>query len=287
MGASIATDTAASDSSETATITGDLYAGGFASVSPPARADAAVRSVTWLLDGKIVPGESGTDLVLPADSAGRALTAEVAIDVLPIGMRLRHIADAAGEIAAASGSVFEAPVPTISGVPKPGSTLVAQPGAWLPAGARAYQWLRDGAAIEGGTARTHVVTADDLGRGLSVRITGTLDGYVPAHRTSAVLAVPLAPFPAAPPPEVRGTPRVGTELSVDLTGWMPQPTELSYQWLRTGTPIASAHAATYRLTSDDIGAQLSVVVTARATGYLPVVVTSTLTPIVEDAPPAR
>lgn len=71
--------------------------------------------------------------------------------------------------------------PTVTGSAKVGKTLTAKPGKWEPADVTlTYQWLRDGAPIEGATAQTYEITADDRGTALSVRVTATQEGNVNA-----------------------------------------------------------------------------------------------------------
>jgi subtilisin family serine protease len=67
--------------------------------------------------------------------------------------------------------------PTISGDPRVGKKLTADPGTWDPAEVDlAYQWLRDGQPIEGATDRKYKVTKADVGTTLSVRVTATAEG---------------------------------------------------------------------------------------------------------------
>jgi hypothetical protein len=83
-----------------------------------------------------------------------------------------------------------APTPVVSGTARVGGVLAVAPGAWGPAPVDlAYQWLRSGAVIPGATGATYTVTADDAGRLLSVRVTGSKAGRADATRTSAATAV--------------------------------------------------------------------------------------------------
>lgn len=67
--------------------------------------------------------------------------------------------------------------PTISGDPRVGKKLTANPGTWDPADVEiAYQWLRDGQPIEGATGQKYKVTKADAGTTLSVRVTATAEG---------------------------------------------------------------------------------------------------------------
>lgn len=71
--------------------------------------------------------------------------------------------------------------PKIAGSAKVGKTLKANPGRWEPKDvALAYQWLRDGAPIEGATAQTYTVTQADAGTALSVQVTATQEGNINA-----------------------------------------------------------------------------------------------------------
>jgi subtilisin family serine protease len=67
--------------------------------------------------------------------------------------------------------------PTIKGSAKVGKTLTAKPGRWNPADVTlSYQWLRDGAPIEGAASQTYKVTSADVGTALSVQVTATQEG---------------------------------------------------------------------------------------------------------------
>lgn len=82
--------------------------------------------------------------------------------------------------------------PSIAGAVKVGSTVTADAGSWTAGTAFAYQWLADGTPIDGAISADFVIPAELAGRNLSVRVRGTLDGYIPAEATSAVTAVAAA-----------------------------------------------------------------------------------------------
>lgn len=282
VAANIATDTGYQSGGD-ASISGDLYAGGLVTASVPdtdfipARAAVRIESVAWALNGVAVPGQSGTALVLPPDSAGKTLTATVNTNLLPAAMRFAYSATASGPVAAASGSVFTAPIPTIAGQPILGKTLTAQPGAWTPAGTKTYQWYRGGVAIDGQSARQYIVTDADLDHDLTVAVTGTKSGYATAHRASDPVRVELAAFANSPVPTIKGAPRYGVELTAGGGMWRPQPVDVAYQWYRGGAPIADANAPTYTPAADDIGASLTVSTTGTRVGYVPATRTSAAT----------
>ncbi|HJQ07360.1 MAG TPA: ExeM/NucH family extracellular endonuclease, partial [Nocardioides sp.] len=73
--------------------------------------------------------------------------------------------------------------------PRAGDTLTATPGAWGPGTvAFGYQWLADGTPIDGATNATYTVVTGDVGKKISVAVTGSEDGYESSTVTSAETA---------------------------------------------------------------------------------------------------
>lgn len=92
-----------------------------------------------------------------------------------------------------------------------------------------------------------------------------------AGNTSAVgtVDVPAAPGPVAvapvvtAAPQVTGTPRAGERLTATAGAW-DVPVVTGLQWLRDGVPVDGATAPSYLLGRADVGARMSVRVTAAA-----------------------
>ncbi len=106
------------------------------------------------------------------------------------------------------------PTPTIAGGPRIGGTLTATTGTWAPGPvALQVQWLRDGAPIPGATALTYRPVADDLGRTLSVRVTGSKAGYLTQSRTS-VPTRPVIDLATATPERLAGDDRYATAAAI-------------------------------------------------------------------------
>lgn len=78
----------------------------------------------------------------------------------------------------ATGGLPAAPentaAPSITGTAQEGETLTADPGTWTgrETPALAYQWERDGTAIDGATAATYDLVTDDVGAEITVTVTG-------------------------------------------------------------------------------------------------------------------
>lgn len=76
--------------------------------------------------------------------------------------------------------------PTLLGNARVGSKVTAHPGKWSVSGTRySYQWLSNGKAIKGATKKSYTVTANQVGKKLSVRVTATKAGYASAKVTSS------------------------------------------------------------------------------------------------------
>jgi hypothetical protein len=85
--------------------------------------------------------------------------------------------------------------PTVSGTPTVGQTLTCNPGTWGGDGplALAYQWLNDGASIDGATTTTYTVQDSDRGHQIACSETAT-GPRGQATQTSTAVSVP-APSP--------------------------------------------------------------------------------------------
>ncbi|MDR2453066.1 MAG: FG-GAP-like repeat-containing protein [Bifidobacteriaceae bacterium] len=179
----------------------------------------AATSTTYVWKAAGAPVGSGASYTPAAADLGKALT------VTATFQRASHtdLVLASNGLTVLAGRLT-AGTPAVSGTAKVGSALTAAPGTWAPAGvALAYQWLRDGAAITGATAKTYTLVAADQGKKMSVRVTGTLAGYTTASatsaQTSAVAAAGYAPVMSAfaLSPDMTGD-GLGEVLAVDGSG---------------------------------------------------------------------
>jgi hypothetical protein len=191
---------------------------------------------------------------------------------------------AAFAVPAATARSASAPVniavPTISGSAAQSATLTATNGNWNGDQPIAYalQWYRCAtnggscAEIDGATAQSYVVVADDVGKTIRVRVTATN-----ANGQSSSLSAPTStvvsssgPAPVNTSlPVVTGSAAYGATLTTSTGSWTgsPSPT-YAYGWLQCDTsgascnPIPGATSATYRVQAGDVGATLRAQVTA-------------------------
>ncbi|MFT4164662.1 MAG: leucine-rich repeat domain-containing protein [Microlunatus sp.] len=170
-----------------------------------------------------------------------------------------------------------APTPTVSGTARYGSKVSVGGGSWCPAAtSRTFQWLRNGAPIARATGSTYTLTVADIGKKISVRVTGTRTGMSTVVKTSAQVAVAKGVL-GAKTPAITGTAKKGKKLTVKMSAWTPAPVKISYQWLRNGKAIKKATKSSYKLTKKDRKKYISVRVTGTKTGYTTVSRTSAKT----------
>lgn len=75
--------------------------------------------------------------------------------------------------------------PVITGAPRFGSLLTVANGTWPGVTSYAYVWARSGVGIPGATAATYTPGQADVGRVLTVTVTGTGPGLAPGSATTA------------------------------------------------------------------------------------------------------
>ena len=159
---------------------------------------------------------------------------------------------------------------SVTGRPRFRGTAVAASTPWSPAVTLGYQWFLDGAPVAGATGSELALTRKDIGRSLTVLVTGSAPYYASIPVASAPVVVGKALFRTTRP-RLRGIPRAGRVLSVRLKGWKPRPgkkgVKVRYQWMRNGKAIKGAKGATYRVRAKDRGKKISVKVRAKAKGY--------------------
>ena len=122
-------------------------------------------------------------------------------------------------------------------------------GAWLP---YLEPVLLDGAAHDvGHRARDEAGNVSETG---TVRVDAVPQGPAPAARATTA-------------PRITGVPAVGRVLTGSRGTWDLDGVDLAPQWLRDGAPVPGATGWTYRVTADDVGTRLGLVVTATRAGH--------------------
>lgn len=219
-------------------------------VPSTAVAGSAVLTLPVTVDGAVTSGALGVSAQASATTLGSTCT--VCTSSLAVS----------GDPVLAS-----TPTPVVTGTPRVGQTLTANAGTWDAGAVLTYQWNGDGAPLAGATATTYVLTAADLGKRMSVTVTGTRPGFASASRTSAqTTQVSRGVLGAPPVPTIKGKAIVGRVLKARPGRWEAGVT-LRYQWFAGRTAIKGATAKKLKVLGAYRGKRLRVVVTGSLPGY--------------------
>jgi protocatechuate 3,4-dioxygenase beta subunit len=233
----------------------------------------------WMRDGVIIAGATSSSYELTVADLGKAIT----VEATAVKAGYQSAVKSSNPTNAVVGvPLTAAPVPTITGTPQVGKTLTAAAGSWLPATVSlSYQWKRDGVVIAGATNASYVLTAADLGKTITVDVTGSKTGYASTVKTSDATTVVLSGvFTTMPVPTITGVAQVGKTLTAVAGVWAPVADSVSYVWKRDGVVISGATNASYVLTAADLGKTITVDATGSKTGYASTVKTSDATTVV-------
>jgi hypothetical protein len=258
-------------------------------------AQGTALSFQWLVSGNPIPGANDAVFVPPPALAGKKV--QVMVTAKQAGYNtLKKTSAETAAIAKATVAVkppSDSPAnllkvgdPSLTGEGKVGTPVTVDPGSWDNGVTFKYQWLRDGVAITGATARTFVVRLEDFGSTLVARVQGTKTGFVSQVKMSEPLLVAsnLEEVALATPPLVTGEALVGKQLTSKVLSWGPG-VSIRYQWLRNGAPISGATSGTYALQKADINSYISLQLVGVTSGYAPTMrLSNPIGPVLESAP---
>ncbi len=167
--------------------------------------------------------------------------------------------------------------PTIDGTGVVGTMLTSSDPSWDFQGVtNYYQWMRGLSPIAGATSPSYEVTSLDVGKAVSLKVTGRKPGYrdVVTTSTTSITGV-TGPAPTTKTaPSITGSGRVGETLTATSATWNEQGVTESYAWLRDGRVIFGEETTTYELVGGDAGKDITFRVTGEKPGYADAVVAS-------------
>jgi hypothetical protein len=173
----------------------------------------------------------------------------------------------------ASAALSNSSPPKISGKAQVGVTLKASQGTWkgqyeLPVSTvYTYQWKADGVAIPDSTAKSYVLTADNLGQQITVEVTATKAPQAPITVSSTPTAPVALGTIKTDTLHIEGINKVGHTQSVIPGHWKPNQVTFTIVWQANGVPVAAGPH--YTPTAAQAGTKTSVVVMGTRTGYAP------------------
>jgi hypothetical protein len=152
----------------TPTVTGLIKALETVSVSAGNWDEGVSLTYQWAIDSQSVDGANTDSFKLPRESVGKTITVSVT------GSKLGYVTEtmASSGAAIAALTFIKAPVPSIKGTAAVGKKLTAYIGTWDDGTTISYQWKRNGLAIKGATKVSYSLTKADLGKLITVEVTG-------------------------------------------------------------------------------------------------------------------
>ncbi|MCZ4497512.1 MAG: domain containing protein [Marmoricola sp.] len=229
----------------------------------------ATYTYQWLSGGVLVPGATRATYTPSAAQVGH--TVSVRVTAAKSGFQTSSSTSKKSELVA-PGDVDVVSAPVLSGIAKVGGTLTSSQPRFAPTPeVLAYRWYADGDLVVGSYDPTLDLTADQLGKTITLTTVAKRPGYLRQEATSvasaAVLPEKLAVTDA---PKLSGAPYVGRAL-VATPGKVTPAATVRYQWFRNDVAVPGATAATYTPKTSDPGAHLRLRVTYSRAGYTPVV----------------
>ena len=172
-------------------------------------------------------------------------------------------------VTAARANTASTGLPAILGTTQVGETLTADTSAiddedGLTNVSYEYQWLADGADIDGATGSNYELTSGELGKTVQVRVSFTDDAENEETLTSVATVAVAARANTAPTglPTISDTPQVGETLTADTSSIDDEDgltnVAYEYQWIAGGTDIDAATGSSYELTYGELGKTIQV-----------------------------
>ncbi|MFE4230197.1 hypothetical protein ACFRJ8_20165 [Arthrobacter sp. NPDC056886] len=264
---------------ERPTFTGILKVGQTVTSYPGEWVRAQTLKYEWLRDGVSIPGARDETYEITAADDGRALALRVTgsaaglTDAVATTLPSPIVSATNTVVYTASPAIIiTGEAPDVSGWSRVGFTLeLNELGAWSP-DAVALQWQADGLDIEGATTDTYKIRTADLGKVVTLKVTGGQPGQGSVSKSNTAPAVTPGYIHPTDEMWLAGGSKVGDTLNVEGSGgWYAdgEPITLSYQWERDGQKITGASRATYTVVAADQGHQIRAQVTATAPGHSP------------------
>ncbi|MFD1723061.1 cutinase family protein [Amnibacterium endophyticum] len=176
------------------TISGTVKVGSTLTASAGAWGPAPVTlTYQWNASDVAISGATSSTFTVTDGQMGKTLT----VTVKGAKTGFTTVSKTSAATVAAPALFTSAPAPVISGRPVVGTVLTAVPGTWGPSPVGlSYQWKASGVAISGATTANLTVTSAQLGKTITVDVTGTKAGYTTQTKTSGTTSAVL-PKPAA------------------------------------------------------------------------------------------
>jgi hypothetical protein len=205
------------------TVSGTVKIGSTLTAKAGVWSPVGAYSYQWLRNGSPVPGRTASTYRIDAADAGTKISVSVAgaktgyattsktsailavpgVPIAPVPVPTPTPVPVPSPTVPVKVPFESSPKPVLSGASSVGSTVTANVSAWRPADAHLeYAWWVNNAKIANESSASYVLRATDLGKKVTVTVTGSKSGYVTAAATSAGLLVTPGVTPAPSPAPV-------------------------------------------------------------------------------------
>ena len=238
-----------------ARVSGELLVGSTLTLDPGAWEQGTSIGIQWQRGGLDIPGATNALYRSVSLDIGRQIG--VKVTAVKNGFQPRVTILTAGNVRNLP-SLDTTPVPVIQGPWRVGSILTAVPGVWDSGVSISFQWNSGGNPIWGETRSSYRIRSSDIGREISLSVTGTKEGFLSSTQSSVRVPSTWSRFPSID----ASSAQVGQVLTAYPGDWpmsniQNRNPRFSYQWLRDGIPISGGFSNTYRLTESDGGSNIS------------------------------
>lgn len=223
-------------------------------------------SYQWHADGAPIRSATGTTYDPTPDQVG----SEITVKVVASKAGFRDGVSSSNKTApTAPGTLTIDSTPVVDGFPKVGAVLTARDASWTPAAEEStLLWFADGRLLKSATGPTLELTADHLGKKISVVSKGSRAGYEVSVARGAQTP-PIGPEKLAvdAEPSVSGTPYIGKAFKVSPGATTPSDVTVKYQWYANGEKIEGADESSYVPTLAEMSTRLKVGIAYTKPGY--------------------
>lgn len=143
-------------------------------------------SYQWSLDGTPIRKATGPTYKIRSGDLGKELT----VTVTAGAKGFDPVSATSAAVTVIARPIVNKAVPRVVGVPFAGLPVTTTRGSWDPAKVKlSYQWILDGAPIQGATSSVYRTRSADAGKRLAVKVTASAAGYQSLTVTSAAVKV--------------------------------------------------------------------------------------------------
>jgi hypothetical protein len=219
---------------------------------------------TWALDGKTIPGATGSTLIVASSYVGKKITATIT------GIRTGYDnGTATTQPVTILGNLLTALVqPQLTGDPIIKNTIKVSSTKWnsYPTTSKTV-WNLNGTPIVGATGSTLVLKSNWVGQKITATVTATKTNYETGTIITEPVVVQGGKLAIKTGIAITGEPIAKKTVKVSQGSWNVTPDNVKTTWNLNGVPIVGATGSTLVLKAIWVGQKITATVTATKANY--------------------